>query len=191
MAQMTTAESSKHSEAARQTPTDPAFVTRRFRRAGWGPALFVGAAWAGMLGAALWFVWDYGTNVPFWPDEWGYASILSGEQPVSLAWLWQQHLEHRLPFPKLVWLGLLRVTGYDFRAGMYCNVLLLGALALVLILAARKLRGRTSYADAFFPLILLHWGHWENLLWPGRFNSSPPRSLRVPCSCSSCTAVVR
>jgi hypothetical protein len=31
--------------------------------------------------------------------------------------------------------------------------------------AARSLRGRSSFADAFFPVAFLHLGNWENLLW--------------------------
>jgi hypothetical protein len=127
--------------------------------------LFVGAVWAGMLLAALGFVWVYATDVPFWPDEWMYVPVLTGNEPLNLDWLWRQHLEHRIPLPKLLWVGLLGLTGFDFRAVMFCNTLALGGLALALILAARQLRGRASYADAFFPLLLLHWGHWENLLW--------------------------
>jgi hypothetical protein len=58
----------------------------------------------------------------------------------------------------------LELSGNDFRAGMFLSVLLLGALAFAMIRAASRLRGTISYADAFFPLVLLHWGHAENLL---------------------------
>jgi hypothetical protein len=44
------------------------------------------------------------------------------------------------------------------------NPLALGALAFGLIWAARKLRGWTSYADAFFPLALLNLAQGENLI---------------------------
>ena len=30
---------------------------------------------------------------------------------------------------------------------------------------ARRVRGRTTFSDLFFPLVFLHWGHWENWLW--------------------------
>jgi hypothetical protein len=133
-------------------------------RNGWA-VLFVLAVWAGMLLAAVWFVGTYSTSVPFWPDEWEHTPILSGNPPFTISWLWQPWLEHRMPLPKLLWFGLLKITDGDFRAVMFGNALALGALALGLILAARKLRGWTSCTDAFFPLVLLHWGHWENLLW--------------------------
>lgn len=159
------AELTKQGEPAQEAHTNPAASGTDPAGAGWPATLFVAAVWAGMLLAALAFVWNYGRNVPFWPDEWAYAEVLTGRQPVTLKWLWERHFEHRLVLPKLIWVGLLRLTGCDFRAGMYGNVLLLGVLALALILAARRLRGRTSYADAFFPLALLHLGHWDNFLW--------------------------
>src|SRR6185503_15507641 len=54
----------------------------------------------------------------------------------------------------------------DFRIAQYGNALLLAAAAAGLILAARRARGgRTALADAFFPLVLLHWRHAVNVLW--------------------------
>jgi hypothetical protein len=48
---------------------------------------------------------------------------------------------------------------------MVFDALALGAVAAAMILVARGLRGRTSTADAFFPLLLLHLGNWDNLVW--------------------------
>lgn len=90
---------------------------------------------------------------------------LTGHEPVTPAWLWSQHSEHRIPLARLIMLGLYKVANDDFRAGMYFNVAAMGFLASALIVAAKKFGGRTSCADAFFPLALLHWGHHENILW--------------------------
>ena len=38
-------------------------------------------------------------------------------------------------------------------------------MAFAMIWIAKRLRGRMSYADAFFPLALLHPGHCPCLLW--------------------------
>jgi hypothetical protein len=124
----------------------------------------VWALWALLLLAGLAFVGAFGSNYPMWDELVAVVPVLTGERTVDATWLWELHNEHRIPLPKLILLGLYRLTDYDFRAGMFLNVLLLGALAAVLIGAARRLRGRTSYADAFFPLALLHWGHYDNLL---------------------------
>src|SRR5207253_2554099 len=61
--------------------------------------------------------------------------------------------------------GLFRLSGNDFRAGMFFNAALLSATAALLILAATRVRGRIAYSDLFFPLVLLHWGHADNMLW--------------------------
>lgn len=125
---------------------------------------FVLGVWVLMLLAALALVGSYGSNVPSW-DGWDMVPTLTGEQPISLSWLWSQHNEHRIPLPRLILLGLGQLTNNDFRAGMYLGVLTLGALALAMILVVKQLRGAWSYSDAFFPLILLNWGHAVNMLW--------------------------
>ncbi len=117
-----------------------------------------------MLVAALAFVWKYGSNVPSW-DGWDMVPTLTGQQPVTANWLWSQHNEHRVPVPRLILLVLNRIAGIDFRAGMFFNVFALGVLALAMIVVAGRIRGRMSYSDAFFPLLVLHWGQAANLLW--------------------------
>jgi hypothetical protein len=117
-----------------------------------------------MLVGALLYVVRYAHDVPYY-DGWSMVEVLGGQQPVDAGWLWQPRNEHRIPLPKLVLLGLYSMSGWDFRAGMYFNVLLLAALAGGMMRVAAQQRGGTSYADAFFPLVLLHWGHYENLLW--------------------------
>jgi hypothetical protein len=47
---------------------------------------------------------------------------------------------------------------------MLVQVILLSALALGLMRHAERLRGRPHWADAFFPVSLLHVGHWENFI---------------------------
>jgi len=117
-----------------------------------------------MLILAIFFVRDYGSMVPFW-DDWNYVPCLTGEQPVSISWLWAQASEHRFPLPKLILVSALKLSGADFRVGMYLNVLAMAGLALGFILAARAVRGRTACADAFFPIVLLHRGHADSFLW--------------------------
>jgi len=125
----------------------------------------VWSTWAAMTIAALWYVWRFGSDVPFW-DEWNFVDPLTKTKPVTLQWLWSVHNGHRLPLPRLVLLALYRISGADFRVGIYFNVIGLAAAAAVLIWASGRMRGgKASVADAFFPLLLLNWGHYENLLW--------------------------
>src|SRR5215467_3770536 len=126
--------------------------------------LIVWGTWSVMLVAALFLVGHYGSNVPSW-DDWDMVPTLTGTQPITASWLWSQHNEHRVPVLRLVLLGLHRITAINFRTPMFFNVLALGALGFAMIRAAQRLRGWISYSDAFFPLLLLHWGQAPTFLW--------------------------
>lgn len=127
--------------------------------------LFVGLVWLSMLLVALGCVVRYGRNAPL-SEDWTAVPALTGNETSFPMWLWSQNNEHRLPLPRLIHLASLEISGGDFRAGMVLNIVLLAALAAACILVARRLRGgQTTYTDAFFPLLLLHLGNWENLLW--------------------------
>jgi hypothetical protein len=125
--------------------------------------VFVWGVLAGMTVVALGHIAQYGVNVPL-AEDWNMVPVLAGEEPGFWSWVWSQNNEHRLPAARLLSLGMLAVTR-DFRAGMVLNTLLLAVLTSGLVLLARRLRGRTSIVDAFFPVALLHLGHWENLMW--------------------------
>ena len=129
-----------------------------------GTGLFVWTIWAAMLAVGLHYVIQFGPDVPRWDD---YAVIpqLTGAQPVTLAWLWSQHNEHRIPLARLILLGTFRLTEADPRPVMLLIVGLLAALAAVLVRAARRCRGGYHHADAFLPIALLNLGQHENLLW--------------------------
>jgi hypothetical protein len=136
-------------------------MNRYFRQVN-GPEVFVGGAWLALTAAALGYVLRFGAP-ELYADEWDLAGGLTYTEPY-LGWLWAQHNEHRLPLPKLIYTALLNISGFDARAGCLATVTVLSALALALIVGARRLRGSTEYADAFFPTLLLNWGHFENLL---------------------------
>jgi hypothetical protein len=130
----------------------------------WPARVFVGGIWLLSTLGLLVYVFRYGSNVPFF-DDWHMVPYLTGDRPVTLEWLWSQHNDHRVPLSRLLLLGLGKVSGSDFRAGMVFDVLALSATSLVLIATSRGLRGRLSPADAFLPLLLLNPGQWETYLW--------------------------
>ena len=137
-----------------QTYSPPTPATSRVR-------LLLFSAWAVLTLVAFAFVVAFGSNAPY-ADEWEFVPVLVGDEPVG-PWFWHQHNEHRLPLPRIVYYGLFRLT-HDFRAGMYLQVAMLSALALALMRVAEELRGRPEWFDLFFPLSLLHLGHWENFI---------------------------
>jgi hypothetical protein len=129
-----------------------------------GPQLLVWGVWATMLAALLGHIARYGRNIPM-SEDWLMVPPLTGRQPDFWTWVWSQNNEHRLPLPRLMYLGLLELTR-DFRVGMFFNAMVLAALAAAMLLIVRRLRGgRTRYVDAFFPLVVLHLGQMENVLW--------------------------
>jgi hypothetical protein len=150
-------------EPSRQTVPRTAFAP--------GAPIFVWGVWALMLLLALAYVVRCGSNAPYF-DEWEeMVPAVTGSQPLTFGWLWSQSNEHRYFLPRLVVVTLFHLGGGDFRAGMFFNALSLGALAFGMILVARRVRGGTSYADAFFPLALLHPGQGETFImgWQAAF----------------------
>jgi hypothetical protein len=104
---------------------------------------------------------------------------VTGERPLTVASMWAPYAEHRIPLAKLVHVSVWKLTAGSLRTGMVINVLTMSAMAFAMILTARGLRGGTSYADAFFPLALLNWGNWFNLLWWWQINFILPMALVV------------
>ena len=119
--------------------------------------------WASMMVVALGLVYRYGTRIFPQNDEvWALDDAGPG---IHLDWLWKPWAEHRMPLAKLIWKGVLQLTGYDFRAGNFLTVLALAAIAGAMIWTARKIRGHTILADAFFPLAILNFGQAQVFLW--------------------------
>lgn len=123
---------------------------------------FVLVVWIAMTVAANVYVARYASPIPFM-DDMELVDALLPDARVGWDYLWSQANEHRILLPRVVYLAGLRLT-HDFQFGMYFQVWAQAALALGLALYAGRLRGRASFADAFFPLLLLHWGNAENFL---------------------------
>jgi hypothetical protein len=129
--------------------------------------------WLLSLVWAIWFVllagdavacYHYAWNIPY-SEDWALVAPLTGNEPHLGSWLWALHHDHRNPLPRLLMLVILKITGGNFGAVVLCNIALIGAATAIFIHAARRIRGRTSFSDAFFPILLLHPGNVENMLW--------------------------
>ncbi len=132
--------------------------------------------WAVMLALALLAVFMNGRNMPV-VEDWLMVPALTGNESNLAGWLWEQNAEHRIPLPKVILLSLLKLTG-DFRAGMYFDVLLAGAVAAFMLLGVRAMRGgKTRLVDVFFPLTVLHLGNWENFFWSWQLTQAFPALL--------------
>ena len=115
------------------------------------------------------FIYRFGVNVPFW-DQWDFVPALVGfhEGRLTLDALTMQHNEHRLVFPRLIMLGLSAFTGWDTRAEMYFNAVLLVALCAVLLHAHVRAFGASNRSLLAFlpvPWWVFTFRQYENLVW--------------------------
>jgi hypothetical protein len=120
-----------------------------------GAAVFCWIILALLLALFLAFTWKYGSFV-IWMDDLSFVPYLTGQEPITLSWLWSPHAEHRMPIYKLAWISLVRLFDGELRLLMVINIFSLGGAAALLMLTAQRLRGSASYADGFFALALLN-----------------------------------
>lgn len=122
------------------------------------------------IALACGFVLAVGVNVPFY-DEWHFPALLQKADAGTLRWadLAEQHNEHRILVPRLVMLGLARLTSWNVKAQMLFTVLHLSLLLLVVCAqAARDYHFSWRRAPAWLawlPLLVLNWRQYENLTW--------------------------
>ena len=138
----------------------------------WAAPAFVWGIWTLMLLTNLTFIGKYADSVPFCEDWCNIVPYLTGENHITIDYLWAQEVEHRYPLPKVILLTLLKLSGGDFRAPHFFKIFAMGGLAFAMIRVASNLRGWTSYTDAFFPIALLHAGFasytpgaWESTVY--------------------------
>src|SRR5688572_13677857 len=148
--------------------------------------LFVWGVWLIMVLADLFILVVAGRTFPL-NEDWWLVRPMTGHEPDLAKWFWIQNSEHRIPFPRLILLTLLKVSHGDYRSGMLFNIVVLAGVALAMICVARHIRGgRTSFADAFFPIALLHLGNAENLFWCWQLSQVVPTVM----TCISLLALV-
>jgi hypothetical protein len=128
------------------------------------PQVFCWCVWSACFTWILAIIWMQGPRYP-WSDEWQLVPYLANARPITVRWLWVQHVDHRIPMIKLAYLVLYHVWPGDFRLPILLNAVLMGIASAILIHAAKTLRGHTGYAEVFFPLIMMHTG--LGLLWWG------------------------
>ena len=87
-----------------------------------------------------------------------------GNQDGFWAWVWEPNNEHRVPIAKLLYVALFQLWP-DFRVGMIFNLAVMAGIAAAFVVFLRRMRGHTRWTDAFFPLVFLHLGNWENFGW--------------------------
>jgi hypothetical protein len=81
----------------------------------------------------------YGVNILFW-DEFALVPLVSEtfEGRFRLQLLWAQHNEHRPLLPRLIMVGLARLSDWDIRYELAANIVVALALLAVLIVLIRQ-----------------------------------------------------
>jgi hypothetical protein len=94
-----------------------------------------------MVLLAQW-VWRYGVNVPHW-DQWPMVFLFeaAAEGRLTRDDLFQQHNESRKVFPRLLFLALAQLTGWNVRYEMGVIVVLAAITSLNIYILARRTVG--------------------------------------------------
>lgn len=118
----------------------------------------------------LWFVTNLGVNVPYW-DEWSLVDLFKKAATYTLSWqdFWSQNNEHRVLFPKLVFIALAWCSSWNIKLELYTSIFL-AALTFwaihKLALFQSELRDRRIYfAGICTSICILSLVQWENWLW--------------------------
>ena len=121
-------------------------------------------------GLLAWTIIAYGVNVPFW-DQWVVSGLVAQmfDGSLSLRDLVVQQNESRLVFPRLLFLGLAYLTGYDVRYEMWGSFCLACLVVYnVYRLGQRTLggpRGRHVLPLLCASALILSLVQWENWFW--------------------------
>lgn len=162
-------ESADHSETA---SNGPASSDRAIR-------LTLGVLTA-ILGAGLVaYVVRYGRNLFYW-DDFELVPGLTGQQPTDLAWFFTWQNEHLVVMARTAFYVVWHTTE-DTRVMMLLVCAGLVASTVFLLETARAARGRASWTDAAIPLLILSWGHYQNLIFPLQFFFA--WSVALSCAC--------
>ena len=101
------------------------------------------------------FIAKFSVNVPLL-DDWNLVDTFykKYESSITLKDLFAQHNEHRIFFPRLIFIPLAFFSDWNVKYGQYCNVLL---TFITLFSIARLALGQTEHSNKF-------WVHVANFL---------------------------
>lgn len=137
--------------------------TRAPSRSEPGARLFVWIIWAGLV-ACLGVIWSrYAINAPVQAD-YDIVDVVVGRVVAGWSWLTSPLGMDRPVLPRLILLGLDRVTGHDQRPAMILGVAALSLATAFLLWAVYRMRGGFATSDAFIPLVALCPIQYENYL---------------------------
>ena len=117
------------------------------------------------------YVIRYGVDIP-WIDQWVFVPLLEKfyQGHVTFYDLWQQHNEHRIFFPRIVFLVLARLTHWNIRYELAANVTT--AIAILMVVAYQVMKTARAMGSRYLvwtvpliSLIVFTLAQYENWLW--------------------------
>lgn len=126
------------------------------------PAIAVLSAFTVGVLRLVGLVKDAAVNLPF-EDQWDLLRPLFEDRGPWVCFRWQ-HGPHRQGAGGVIDWFLYRATNWDVRAEAWAAVGILSLAAITAVVLAARLRGRLSWSDAGFALLLLSPLHWETML---------------------------
>lgn len=119
----------------------------------------------------LWFVASFGVNVPAW-DQWKLVAVFDkvATGKASFTDFFALHNEHRLVFPKLIFLSLAFLTKWDIRYELYLSIFLAGINFLILYKISSLSRNNNTdsswhLANILTCILIFSLVQYENWLW--------------------------
>lgn len=96
-------------------------------------------------------------------DQWDLMRPIFDNQGPLACFYWQ-HGPHRQGLGGVINWYLYRATAWDVRAEAWVEVAILFLAAMAAIALSVRLRGRLTWTDAAYPLLLINPLHWETIL---------------------------
>ncbi|MDD5010599.1 MAG: hypothetical protein PHQ00_00575 [Phycisphaerae bacterium] len=110
------------------------------------------------------YVYKYGITVPY-VDQWELVPLIEKmyHNNLTLADLWRHHNGHELFFPKIIWLALARMSGWNILLELCVNIILaFSTFLLILSLMRSTLRQVPPPLKIFVSLVVFSMAQYEN-----------------------------
>ena len=121
------------------------------------PLITVLLAWLVATGALFYWIQQAGIGLPHNDEYFAFMPVITGQEALSVKWLWTPANEHRIPLLKLYLYTIGEWSHWNFRASLRINLFVLSIGVLTVILALRKWRrGKSTLSDCAIPFAVLN-----------------------------------
>lgn len=118
----------------------------------------------------IYFIAIFGVNTPFW-DEWGLIYLFDKVATGTVSFLdfFNQHNEHRIIFPKIIFISLAFISKWNLKVEMFFSVFLSVLALLFLYKISENTQGNHKFYFHLFNVLscffIFSLAQWENWLW--------------------------